>query len=119
MNLADRIVALGIGETNIADWQTSTDDYFLYTPTLKIFSADQFTHSWEVAGALMEKIYEKKYSFLVMQLPDEKSMVTVQEPILTAGQYADPSKRRTWAAQVVDGSLIHAIIQACVEALEE
>ncbi len=72
---------------------------------------------WRVAGALMEKVHASKHSFLVMQMPDEKPEVTVKAPITSAGEYADPSQCREWAAQVVGESLPRAIIEACVEAL--
>ena len=77
----------------------------------------EYVRDARVAMALMEKVYEKQYSFMVIQMPDKKPMMTIQAPIQTAGEHADPSTRRSWASQVVNESLPRAINEACVEVL--
>ena len=54
--LADRIVALGIG-SNADDSNVYWKNDIPYRLT-----ADKFTHSWEVAGALEDKCIEKDWS---------------------------------------------------------
>ena len=105
--LADAVVALGVGCARLDKYQVApvTDNVREYG------SAKWFVRDWRVAGALMERVYEKRYSFMVMQMPDEKPMMTIQQP-LTA-----ENDQKNWAAQVVNESLPRAIIEACVEAL--
>ncbi len=92
-NLADRIVAFGVGGlSKIQENGYRIDRTFNLT-------ADQFTHSWEVAGSLMEKCDDIE----IGALSDGNWSVIVND--LKAGQ--------SW-----DESLPHAIILACIEALE-
>ncbi|KKK76788.1 hypothetical protein LCGC14_2860130 [marine sediment metagenome] len=112
--LADKVVALGVGLAQIAGGMPlySIDHGSIW------LRADEFLRRWAVAGALMEKVYEKQYSFMVMQMPDEMPVMTIQAPITTGEEYGDPSKRQSWASQVVAEPLPRAIIEACVEALD-
>lgn len=75
------------------------------------------TEDPRVTLALMEAVYANKYSFLLIQMPDEKPMMTIQAPIRTAGEYADPSVRNNWASQVCGDSFPRSIQEACVKAL--
>lgn len=110
MELAAKIMALGIGEPLGLDAVFYPDDN-------NWIGVNKFVRDPRVAMALMEKVYEKQYSFMVMQLPDKKPMMTIQAPIQTAGEYADPSTRNSWASQITNESLPRAITEACVEAL--
>ena len=102
--LADRIVALGVGKANQiypdgigrfyqvdidADWQTSKN-------------SSKFVRDWRVAGALMEKMDGEL--LIWRQAYDNDSPVWIVETHLTN-------------ADGRDESLPRAIIEACVEAL--
>jgi len=99
MNLADRIVALGVG---IHDPSLGGRNYWIQDRIWPPIPADKFTHSWEVAGALMEKCQKVYVEY-------------IGEPEQTV--YARAENNRTWDWLHGD-SLPHVIIQACVEALE-
>lgn len=116
--LADNVVALGAGrKTEIMAGGHGNEHpetiYILDNGTLNAKDAEQFVCYWPLAGALMERVYEKRYSFMVMQMP----VMTIQAPITTGEEYGDPSKRQSWASQVVAEPLPRAIIEACVKAL--
>lgn len=102
MNLADRIVALGVGY----NYHGCSDHYGTDEKNPdwnKLMPADEFTHSWEVAGALMEKCYK----VFAEALNGDTGVWAVR---------ADgPTKTREWYEA---NSLPYAVIQACVEALE-
>jgi len=116
--LADKVVALGVGCTfEWGDTEGVMRQYWAPDSETSGTAADKFVCDWRVAGALMEKVFDKKYSFMVMQMPDDMPVMTIQAPITTGEEYGDPSKRRSWASQVVAEPLPRAIIEACVEAL--
>ena len=116
--LADRIVALGVGEAGLV---VQRELYrFLDTDLLWSFddTADVFVRDWRVAGAGLDAIYKRGYSFLLMQMPDGMPVITIQAPITTGEEYSDPSERNSWASQVVNESLPRAINKAWVDALD-
>lgn len=97
MNLADRIVALGVGVVRTVGEPAI---YKYYDEML----ADEFTHSWEVAGALIEKY-----------------LVKFPGSTLFLDFYGGGNFQCTPTGvdvQIDNDSLPHAIILACVEALE-
>ena len=104
--LADRVVAFGVGKANQiypdgigkfyqvdvdADWQTSVNE-------------SKFVRDWRVAGALMERCLSLDYD-----QADEEHTVSVW----TAASFTGPS------ATIGNESLPRAIIEACCEALCE
>lgn len=81
-------------------------------------NVDQFVRHWLVAGTAMQMCYERKFSILIMQLPGERPIVTVQHPIRSKAEHNDPEQRDTWAGQAVgDDSLARAVNDACTQAL--
>ena len=105
-NLADAVIALGIGKANQiypdgigkfyqvdvdADWQTSVNE-------------SKFVRDWRVAGALMEQIISGELT-IWRQAYDDDSPVWIVETHLTN-------------ADGRNESLPRAIIEACVEALK-
>ncbi len=113
--LADKVVALGVG--NKSKTQYSDINPLWRTPSGHHLDAPEFVRDWRVVGALLKQVFDRRFSFMVMQMPDGKPMMTIQRPIGSAGEYADPSTRRGWASQVVDNDLPRAITSACVSAL--
>ncbi len=104
--LADRVVALGVGEytpsVSAVPYQIEGDDTTL----------EAFVHDWRVAGALMEKLRRKQGWMRWASgrhLDDGHDVVSVQA-YLPASSVSD--------GQIVADDLCHAIIEACVEALE-
>jgi len=103
--LAKRIVALGVG-------QAHPKGGVYYLSGAHSVSADEFTHSWEVAGALMEKCEN----------------IEIRSWLFDANNEPEPEEDAFWqvladgkAQQIKEAqekSLPHAIILACVEALE-
>ena len=96
--LADKVVALGVGEK---------DTFRPYMYTLGKFEsvryeADEYVRDWRVAGALMEKC-QKIYAEYI----GEPEQVV----------YARAENNRTWEWPSGE-SLPRTIIEACVEALE-
>lgn len=106
--LADRIVALGVGHKGVV-----SRGYYL--PSDEGWdgglTTDKFTHSWEVAGALMEKCWTKGF-FIQIDRRKELPSITV-----TLDYNEDGSAEVI--SQCGTASLPHAINLACVEALEE
>ena len=102
MSLADRIVALGVGK----HFPTKRGSIYVRSKPawgieqqiaehwhgLAILTADKFTHSWAVAGALMGELTNGELLELLGAAP-----------ATTYDDFVDP----------------HTIILACVEALEE
>lgn len=96
--LADKVVALGVGEY-VCDVH-DTRIYSLYddngrgdcTGAFIEYEQDEFVRNWRVAGALMEKLVER-------------------------GQYVDIFNCWKHLAHSAKKSLPRAIIEACVEAL--
>ena len=103
--LADRVVALGVGKANQiypdglgrfyqvdmdADWQTSVSD-------------KKFVHDWRVAGALMERVGDESFTRTLSQLVWRQVLVVDPENINVSSR---------------DESLPRAIIAAYVEAWE-
>ena len=106
MNLADRIVAFGVGKVSEPDMH---GDYMIpcwqgIEYGAERMTTEQFTHSWEVAGALMEKCNK----IFAEVLNENEGIWAVRADGIT--------KTREWYET---NSLPHAIILACVEALEE
>ena len=93
--LADRIVALGVGQQ---------DEYenLYWLGNGQPMGDKLFTRSWEVAGALMEKCVRRQ--FLINIAHDGAVFVYPASGV-------DPSQSH-------ENILPHAINQACVEALE-
>ena len=95
--LADRIVALGVGE-HCGDWYgIMAWDTALEAEILDPHDADRFVRDWRVAGALMEELSDSKGTIGLVDL-------------FTAGPMY-----RLWGYH---SSLPRAICEACVEALE-
>jgi hypothetical protein len=109
--LADRIVALGVGRS------TSFDEYWLPDEDWSV-SADEFIAGPRVAMALLIECRKAGFSWLLHTMPDGKAVMTIQAPISNDQEYADPSKCRSWAAQVIDDNDCIAINTACADALE-
>jgi len=97
MNLADRIVALEVG----SGWNKAYAVGKFVTCGTGL-TAEEFTHSWEVAGALMEKCCHNK----LMQI--ERWEDSTDWSVDFGGRCCADNE-----------SLPHAIILACVEALSE
>ena len=91
--LADRVVALGVGSTD----PIVTGLYWLNEPDGE--HAGLFVRDWRVAGALMEKCLSVEY-------------ITVSR----TGEYSAVARTGN-TADAVNTSLPRAIIEACVEAL--
>lgn len=62
--LADRIVALGVGIKSMTCVVEGDPSVYLLNKQTPIGFADKFTHSWEVAGALMEKCSKEQLAEL-------------------------------------------------------
>ena len=94
--LADAVVALGIGSFNGSSYILPEPAYLdgmtaQVSPLIESVPAELFVRDWRVAGALMEKAYEK------IELPQ---VIDRAHDVLPA-----------------TGSLSRAIIEACVGAL--
>jgi len=98
VSLADRIVAFGVGRKNGPSMYVPPNHSF-HNPQFP----DDFTRSWEVAGALMEKCG----SFDIDIATDGHTVTAWINSSFTGP-----------AATTGSESLPHAIILACVEALE-
>ena len=100
-NLANRIVALGVGTMYGSEifYSLESSEY------VQGWEADQFTHSWEVAGALMEKVVTETDRDVIAMWDDGKYLCAVD-------RYDD------MAIEQSTESLPYAINLACVEALE-
>ena len=104
MNLADRIVALGVGKKcnksySIRSNQLPDDP----VPVWTLRTSAGFVRDWRVAGALMEKCREKGFEIClepggctIFRVPQEENII----------------------ARGCSDNAAHAIIQATVEALE-
>ena len=91
--LADRVVALGVGY----------DGYKFYMGE-SLISSKYFVHDWRVAGALSEKVDGVEYA----KLTDGRWQCLICPPDGTF-------MRDSWSE---NESLPRAIIEACVDALE-
>ena len=94
--LADRVVALGVGQCQHGKW---------YGYDHSGDTAGLFVRDWRVAGALMEKVD----AHFIEKLTDVMWAVRSDKP------YGE-GKTREWYE---NESLPRAIIEACVEALED
>ena len=103
--LADKVVELGVVED-----QFMAINYSLDAETLDDLIGG-FVRDWRVAGALMEKIYEKRYSFMIMQMPDGEPIMTIQQPLTTENNH------KNWARNTKPLMPTFAQMGACVEAL--
>ena len=103
--LADRVVALGVGH------KVSDIHYALYnTNRIGIeMLADQFINDGRVMLALVVMLRKRGYSFLLHSMPDRKALMTVSSPL--------PNQKK-WASQIVGDDDCPVIIEACCEALE-
>ena len=105
--LADRVVALGVEEIGQTD--------FRYTLTKGIGTAymmpEIFVRDWRVAGALMERAVKQDLWFNLFQDAHDQKRCVIDL------MYGPDNKEITDMAS--DRSLPRAIIEACVEALQE
>lgn len=105
--LADAVVALGVGYSEPHNIITTAGDYWLHQSeeqqNLRRMSAFGFVTDWRVAGALMERIDGELLIWL--QKYSGRTDVWIVEP-----EKQDADARNE--------SLPRAIIEACVEALK-
>ncbi len=105
--LADAVVALGVGVSGNNDWYLPPDHEFGATSV----SAQVFLRDWRVAGALMEKCAES-------QDPDRRTIALSFGMDMFCATAAG-SSTPTYGVYLErsDQSAPRAIIQACVEVL--
>ena len=105
--LADKVVALGVGWSGEPGSDAYWPDGERYATSGNVLRADTFVRDWRVAGALLErldafgshKIRGNKYEF---------------RPFIHGCRIGSNGLRH-----VVNESLPRAIIEACVEALDD
>ena len=119
--LADRIVALGVGSMLSAKnkhgvyvrsypWYEVNDDEFMAGSTKK--SASHFVRDWRVAGAMMEKVINKDNR-------EDNGNYDIQTHHESGKYWTMIDSNHGWANEGVQNeSLPRAINEACVEALE-
>jgi len=108
--LADRVVALGVGEAIHVTYRSGEkfDGYCICRDDAhEEQTAEQFTEDWRVAGALMEKCADKDPDGLELYIEQKRDFV------LQVWQ-GGPSTRIP-----IGDSLPRAIIEACVGALDD
>jgi len=103
--LADKIVALGVGELSTIDGTLSTEAVYLINSFM--LTAERFVTDWRVAGALIEKIKGS------VQIVYQHGMAACAVTLLDDKDHFVSSK----AARHL--LIPRAIIEACVEALSK
>ena len=109
MNLADRIVAVGVGKYN------SHYGYYIPGKTHGHMDSEPFTHSWEVAGALMEKCLDAQLSHKGIRVPLERGRFPYE---FEWSKYNPTFSHWESLSIAQSDSLPCAINESCVEALE-
>ena len=102
--LADRVVALGVGGENVGNYWIDPDD-----DALGWLDAKEFVRDWRVAGALMEKC---QATFI-------EGISGTEKGVDVWGARADHGYGRRSRNWYEDVSPSRVIIWACVEALDE
>jgi len=100
--LADRVVALGVGYTEIFPPARTT--FYFHESIGMPMDAGEFLEKWDIAGALMEKAYHHEQHY------EKQTGWSVR-----VVSHCSANARHKWAE---NESLPRAIIEACVEALD-
>lgn len=109
MNLADRLVALGIAQRGQFPHPDNYALYYLTGRTIGGLPAERFCNSWEVAGAVMERLDGASWH---LDIASNKRSVNIQ--------FLDAARGYGVHYENELGSpLVTAIIEAGVKALEK
>ncbi len=122
-SLADRVVALGVGEQQEGMTDYELRDEELSGARVLYFAANEFVKSWLVTGALMEKCIKRKI-VPHFSLPWESPITTIQLQMISLDSVYGNENHPKGVSPLGCGELHkpedypRAIIEACVEVLE-